>query len=300
MILPFFTLDVFTDRRLAGNPLAIVRDCDQLDGAAMQAIAREFNLSETVFLLEPRDPVNSARVRIFTPGREIAFAGHPIVGTAVMLAEIDAPEIRQELLVVLELGDLQVQCTVRSPHGRATRAQFDLPRLPVRMGDMNVADAAAALGLQAEDIGFGDHLPGIYSAGTPFCFVPVKSRDILSRARPAGEAWERTIGALDFPAVFVYANETEDQEAHVRARMFAPDAGVPEDPATGSAAAAFAGVCMDFEKPEDGDHLIIIEQGQDMGRPSQIVLGMQVANGVLTGASIGGGAVFVSRGTLEI
>lgn len=171
---PYFVLDVFTDTALAGNPLAVVIEADGLDEARMQAIAREFNLSETVFVLDPRDPVNSARVRIFTPVRELRFAGHPTVGAAVLLAGLRAPEVlaRQDLALVIEEAIGPVHCIVRKNKG-TTRASFTLPRLPEPAGEVAADEAiAAALGLAPEDIGFGVHRPCIMSAGNPFTFVP--------------------------------------------------------------------------------------------------------------------------------
>jgi len=196
MRLPFFTLDVFTDRRLAGNPLAVVRNAEALSAEQMQAIAREFNLSETVFLLPPRNPVNSARARIFTPQKEVPFAGHPIVGTAVLLAEIEAPEIlaKQEMLIVIELAIGLVSCTVRRGSKRVTRAQFAIPKLPEKLGEVEESVAAAALGLLTEDMGFDEHRPTIYSAGFAFTFVPVRSR--ASRQRGLFRLYETDDGRI--------------------------------------------------------------------------------------------------------
>ena len=158
----FQTLDVFTETALAGNPLAVVLDAEGLDSARMQAIAREFNLSETVFVLPPHDPVNTARIRIFTPGRELPFAGHPTVGTAVLLAELRAPELlaNQDIAVVLEEAVGNVSCTVRHARNAAARASFVLPKLPEYLGPIDASQAvAAALGLMADEIGFGAHAP---------------------------------------------------------------------------------------------------------------------------------------------
>ncbi len=160
----FHTLDVFTEEALAGNPLAVVLDSDGLDDARMQAIAREFNLSETVFVFEPRSAMNSARVRIFTPSRELLFAGHPTVGAACLIGHLRAPDIlaRQDLRVVLEeeIGD--VVCLVRRRNGRALAADFQIPRLPERLDQAPPpsADIARSLGLAPDDIGFDGTLFG--------------------------------------------------------------------------------------------------------------------------------------------
>ena len=288
------TLDVFTDVPFAGNPLAVVLDADDLDPAAMQAIAREFNLSETVFVLEPRDPVNSARIRIFTPTRELPFAGHPTVGTAALIAQIRAPEMigRQDLSVVLEEAVGPVTCTVRRQRG-IVRASFSLPRLPEVSGEPPaIAVIAAALGLSEADIGFEAHRPCVASAGVPFTFVPLAGLDACARATPG-------IGLNAIGPVLLYTGESSQPGSAIHARMFAPGLGVTEDPATGAAAAALAGVLVYFERFDDGDHTLVIEQGFEMGRPSLITLGLDIVEGRLASASIGGGTVMVSAGHLS-
>lgn len=299
----FYTLDVFTEEALSGNPLAVVRDAQGLDAARMQKIAREFNLSETVFLLPPRDPVNTARVRIFTPSRELPFAGHPTIGAAILIAEMDAPELlaREDLQIVLEeeIGD--VSCTVRHVKGRAPRASFTLPCLPERVGDPGRREIiAAGLGLTLDDIGFDDHEPSLFSAGNPMTFVPLASRDAVARAFPTFPAWMVAFGGMERPAAFVYCRETVRSGHAFHARMFAPGFGVAEDPATGSAVAALAGVIMAFDPPGDGSHGYTIEQGYEMGRPSLITLGLEVVAGQLVEASIGGCAVIVQQGTIDL
>jgi trans-2,3-dihydro-3-hydroxyanthranilate isomerase len=295
----FITLDVFTNIALAGNPLAVVLDSDGLDDSRMQAIAREFNLAETVFVREPRNPVNTARLRIFTPARELPFAGHPTVGAAILLAHLRAPELlaREDLRIVVEEQVGEIVCVVRHRKGQAMAAYFTLPRLPVPAGDAPSIEALAAdLGLSAADIGFGDHRPSVYSAGAPFLFVPLANLDAMARARPSQKPW----GEKGGPAVFLYTNEVATSGSHWHARMFASGWGIVEDPATGSAVAAFAGVLMQFERPGDGDPMFVVEQGLEMGRPSFISLGIVVENGALASATIGGSAVIVSQGALDL
>lgn len=297
----YYTLDVFTDTALAGNPLAVVLDSEGLDTARMQAIAREFNLSETVFVRDPRDPVNTAAVRIFTPGRELPFAGHPTVGTAVLLAELRAPEMlrAQDLRIVLEEAIGDVVCVARRPKGQAVRASFTLPRLPEEIAPAASREAlAAALNVAPEDIGFDRHAPSVFSAGVGFTFVPLASLDAVKRARPNLEHW-KAIQPADHANAFVYARGGEREGSDFHARMFAPDLGLMEDPATGSAVAAFAGALMRFEEPPDGEHVATIEQGFEMGRPSVITLGLNVEGEKLASATIGGGAVIVMQGTIE-
>ena len=297
---PFYTLDVFTDQPLQGNPLAVVMDAEDMTGERMQAVAREFNLSETVFVLPPRNAVNSARIRIFTPARELPFAGHPTVGAAVLLAELRAPEIlaRQHLGIVIEEEIGLVQCTARKVAGK-TRASFDLPRLPAPAGmPPSLPALAAALRLAPADIGFANHRPSQFSAGVAFSFVPVRDLEAVARAWPDLAAWDEAFG--EDGAAFVYTREAVQPASAFHARMFAPGLGMMEDPATGSAVAAFAGVLQAFEAYPDGDQTVVVEQGFEMGRPSLITLGLDIAGGQLIAASIGGGAVIVSRGTLAL
>jgi trans-2,3-dihydro-3-hydroxyanthranilate isomerase len=295
----FVTLDVFTTRRHAGNPLAVVLDSDGLDTTAMQAIAREFNLSETVFVAPPADTRHRAAIRIFTPGQELPFAGHPTVGTAVVLALRDAAEGRGADIITLEEKVGLVPCAVTVTDAISGRAVFTLPKLPERLEQVIPRpDLAEALGLGGGDIGFDVHEPSTFSGGVAFTFVPVQGRDAVAKARPAGEAFERAFAAAPHANALVYCRDTAEAGHHYHARMFWPEAGVIEDPATGGAAAAFAGAIMAFDQPGDGEHRFIIEQGYEMGRPSQIMLELSVAGGVLVSARIGGSAIIVSEGAL--
>ncbi len=301
MRLRFHTLDVFTDRRFAGNPLAVVLGADGLDGTAMQKIAREFNLSETVFVLEPRDPVNTARLRIFTPTSELPFAGHPTIGAAVLIAQTRAAEMlaRHGLVVTLEEEIGLLRCDVVKDRGGATLARFAAPRLPIRGGDAPSADMLArSVGLAAADIGFGRHAPSRYSAGVELIFVPVRSREALDRAQPDPALFASAMGAS--LGAYLYARDTVEESSAVHARMFPNGLGIAEDPATGAAAAAFAGVAHAFEAPEDGEHELILEQGYKMGRPSRIILGVKVEAGRLAGVGVAGHAVGVLRGELDL
>lgn len=301
MSLRFHTLDVFTDLKFAGNPLAVVLGADSLNDAAMQTIAREFNLSETVFVLEPRDPANTARLRIFTPTSELPFAGHPTIGAAVLVARTRAADVlaRQGLVITLEEEVGVLRCEVLEHGGGAPFARFAVPRTPVRVREAGpIGDLARSVGLAAEDIGFGVHAPSVYSAGVEYVFIPVKSRDALDRAQPDSGLFSSAMGASS--GAYLYTSETVEETSAVCARMFANGLGIGEDPATGSAAAAFAGVVHEFEAPEDGEHERIIEQGYKMGRPSRITLGLSVAEGRLAGVSVAGHAVGVLQGEFDL
>jgi trans-2,3-dihydro-3-hydroxyanthranilate isomerase len=312
MRLAYHLLDVFTERPLAGNPLAVVPDADGLDAAQMQAIAREFNLSETVFVVAPRDPVHTARLRIFTPALELPFAGHPTVGAACLIAQLRAPDMlgRQPLRLVLEEQAGPIVCEVVRWQG-SLRASFVAPKQPELCGALaDRAAIAAALGLSEAKIGFDAHEPVLASAGLPFAFIPVDSLSALNRLAPDFSRFA-TAFALERPAAFIYTRETADSANHVQARVFVhspskngrlatPYAlGAHEDPATGSAACAFAAVAVQFERPEDGEHTIVIEQGFAIGRPSQIALTMQVSGGALVETSVGGACVKVGEGFLS-
>ena len=299
----FHTLDVFTDRALAGNPLAVVLDSDGLSDDVMLAIAGEFNLSETVFVGPPISPLNRAAVRIFTPGRELPFAGHPTVGTAVLLGLIDRSGAAGRVALILEEKAGLAPCAVEVLGDGHGRAEFTIPAMPQRLGDLPSDEVlAAGLGLEPSDIGFGVHLPAIYSAGVAFGLVPLASREAVSRARPAGEDFARAFAAVPggAPGAYVYCADPLDAAHAFHARMFAPGFGIAEDPATGSAAAALAGAIMDFDRPDDGKHVFTIEQGDAMGRPSRIRLTLQVAERQLSRARIAGQAVLVGSGTVRL
>ena len=295
----FVTLDVFTATPLAGNPLAIVLDAEGLDAVRMQAIAREFNLSETVFVLPPREERHRARLRIFTPARELPFAGHPTVGTAVLLALTDQEGEPGNRVFGLEeeIGD--VTCLAQIESERGGRARFKLPKLPEFLqGGPSAMDAAMALSLDPNEIGFGRHVPSVHSAGFPFVLVPVRDRAALARVALQRDAWDSMVAAPARGAAFIYCADPEGPAHHYRARMFSPAGGIPEDPATGSAAAALAGALMQFEPMGEGEHDFVIEQGFEMGRPSLIELQLVIRSGALASVEIGGAAVLVSEGTL--
>lgn len=287
-------LDVFTDTPLAGNPLAVVTDAEGLDDARMQSIAREFNLSETVFVLPPDDARHRAKVRIFTPVAELPFAGHPTIGTAVLLSLLDGHTIPAAFGLEEKVGI--VPCITERRGERAGYARFKLPKLPAIVGKgVTHAEAAEALGLKTEEIGFARHTPSLRQVGPPFHLIPLASLEALARARATG-AFDAVLTAEGVrPAAFIYA--ASDQG--FRARMFAPSLGVAEDPATGSAVACLAGAIADHEGLGDGTWDFVIDQGVEMGRPSRIELQVTIEGGKLTGGEIGGGAVVVAEGVLH-
>ncbi|MBN9277777.1 MAG: PhzF family phenazine biosynthesis protein, partial [Hyphomicrobium sp.] len=184
MHLKFYTLDVFTETRFGGNPLAVVMNADALPTGLMQEIARELNLSETVFVQKAQNPAASARIRIFTPTVELPFAGHPTIGTGILLAQLRTgnPAADQDALVVLEETIGAVRVGVRLRPGKAPYAEFDAPKLPEQAGEAPSSERlAAALGLTPSEIGFANHRPTQWSAGVPFTFVPVASMAAIGR-----------------------------------------------------------------------------------------------------------------------
>ncbi|MCB1500843.1 MAG: PhzF family phenazine biosynthesis protein [Bauldia sp.] len=294
-------LDVFTDSPLAGNQLAVVLDSEGLDQGAMQAIAKEFNLTETVFVRSAAKPMHSAAIRIFTPTRELPFAGHPTVGTAVLLGLDRAAAGLGDgpMVLVLEEEVGPVRCGVTPVSNRTGHAIFDLPRLPAERDPAPAREAlAAALNLIPGEIGFENHLPCIFDAGLPFVFVPVRDLDATARARVNPAAWQEAFGERG--SAYVYCREVSDRDHHFHARMFAPALGIDEDPATGGAVAALAGVIARFDQPPGGTHRYVIEQGFEMGRPSLIRLEIDMEGGEVAEGRIGGDAVVVARGTLEV
>jgi trans-2,3-dihydro-3-hydroxyanthranilate isomerase len=248
-----------------------------------------------VFVLPPSDPSHRARVRIFTPARELPFAGHPTVGTAVLLGRIDGGGAPRE--IVLEEGIGPVRCAVEPIDEQRGRARFTLPQSPAEAGAApDDATIAAALGLKPADIGFDAFRPSRWSAGIPITFVPVAGLDPVANCRPDPS---KLVAAFGDGPVYLFCGECVEPGHAFHARMFAPALGVPEDPATGSAAAAFAGLLVARGELADGEHAITIEQGYEMGRPSLLRLAVVIAAGKLVSASVGGDAVTVTEGTIE-
>jgi trans-2,3-dihydro-3-hydroxyanthranilate isomerase len=297
----FHTLDVFTDRLFGGNPLAVFPQAEGLSDQQMRRIAREFNLSETVFVLPPQDPGHTCRLRIFTPAAELPFAGHPTVGTGFLLAHLSvvAPQ-GDEVGLVFEEGVGPVPVRVHVRDGKPVFSQLTTARLP-EPGPPPPAskDLAAALSLNPEDILEGKFAPQGFSAGVPFLFVPLRDRAAVARAHPNSALWERTFGSWWASEVFVLARDPELPGSHLRARMFAPQLGIIEDPATGAACAALAGYMGARDPGAEGTLRWVVEQGFEMGRPSIIEVEADKQQGRITAVRVGGSAVLVSAGEME-
>ena len=297
----FYTADVFTDTMFGGNQLAVLPDARGLTGEQMLAITREFNYSESTFVLPP-ERGGTRRVRIFTPGAEVPFAGHPTVGTAHVLAAVgEIPLDGAETRIVLEEGVGDVPVLVRADGGRPTFAQLSVAKLPEHTPLALPLDALAeVLSLAPDDLVGGPYAPETVSCGLPFLFVAVKSRDAVRRARMRMDAWDRTLRGTPASEVMVFAMDAEAPGADVRARVFVPGLNVPEDPATGSACAALGGY-LAARTPRDGATLRwVVEQGVEMGRPSRIEIEVDKQGGRPTAVRVGGGSVLVSEGTLNV
>jgi trans-2,3-dihydro-3-hydroxyanthranilate isomerase len=294
----FHTLDVFTDTRFGGNPLAVVLDADDLSGERMQTIAAEFNISETVFVLKPATPgANRKKLRIFTPAVELPFAGHPTVGASYLLAKLGLVEIDPaNPLMVLEegVGDVPVRILMDANGIRATR--MSVPRMPERGPQPPAtAELAAMLSLTEADLLAGS---AGYSCGVPFLFVPVRDREVLARVKLRLDLWEKLLSKWWAKSVFLFTTDTVSKDAQLHARMFAPAMGVAEDPATGGAAAAIAGWLQQSD-PRDGARRWLIEQGFEMGRPSHIELEADISQGQVVAIRVGGGSVLVTEGWID-
>jgi trans-2,3-dihydro-3-hydroxyanthranilate isomerase len=297
MSLHYFTLDVFTDRPFGGNPLAVFCDQPELADGAMQAIAREFNLSETVFIVPPRDPRALRRLRIFTPARELAFAGHPTIGASHMLVDLGIAPPSGDFAVELNVGLVPMRVTPREntpPFLQLTAArlpEFGPPAPPV-------AKLAQCLGLDERDVVSDSDFPEAASCGTPYLFVPVRDRAALGRAQADTSRWNETLRNYWAQSVFVLCRDPELPGSHIRARMFAPEFGIVEDPATGSAAAALAGYLAKREPADTTTLRWRVEQGFEMGRPSLLYVEADRSDGAVTAVRVGGTAVKMSEGTL--
>ena len=297
----FVTVDVFTEQRFGGNPLAVFPDARGLSDADMQALAMEFNLSETTFVLPPDNPQHHAKVRIFTPKYEMPFAGHPNVGTGYVLACRD--DNPPEHYTFEEIAGLVRVHILRGPDKKITGARIAAPRSLSIDIDIPTEVAAACAGLDARDIATKAHTPLVASVGTPFVIAEVVSLEALSRASPDASAFRSAV--LSYPtmegrfALHLYTRIDGDA-TRLRTRMFAPLGGTWEDPATGSANAALAALLTSLAPGENVDLHYAIQQGVEMGRPSEIVAGARKTAEGPVYASVAGSCVPVMRGTVEI
>ena len=295
----YIVADVFTDKPFTGNPLAVFPEAQGLPADRMQQIAAELNLSETAFVVPP-ETGGDARVRIFTPASELPFAGHPTVGTAIVLATIGAVPTGVSD-IVLEEGVGPVAVSLEWSDGEPTFAWLTAPSLP-RVGEraLRPETIAPAIGLDLSDIDAAPPGPAVLSAGNPFLFVALRDTEALARARVDSGAWRSLMDGLGANGIYLFCAMGPAGSQRLRARLFAPGQGIPEDPATGSAAAALPADLVRRHDHADGLHRWTIEQGIEMGRPSELTVEFVVDGGALTTVRVGGSAVIVSEGTMDV
>jgi trans-2,3-dihydro-3-hydroxyanthranilate isomerase len=297
MKIDFVTVDVFTETKFGGNPLAVVPDARGLASAQMQAIAAEFNYAETTFVLPPQDAAHTAHVRIFTPRAEMPFAGHPNVGAAFVLATEWKGTIKEPFLFEEKAG--LVRLDLIKDGGAVIGARLNPPQ-PLRRGPGIAPDlVATACSLDAADITTANHAPCLASCGVGFVFAEVKTRAALAKAQPRPEIFAAHVKADTATGILLYLRE-QSGGADIQARMFAPLYGVPEDPATGSANVALVGLLASLRPERDLTLNLRIAQGVDMGRPSLLEAAAEKRNGEVTFMSIGGRCVPMMRGLLEL
>ena len=288
----FFMADVFTDRPFGGNQLAVFPDGREISDKAMQAYAREINFAETTFVLPPKDPSNTVRVRIFTPRAEMPFAGHPTVGTAAVLAHLG--RLSDERIVFEEgIGPVEIEID-RTSSPLLARLVF-APKLERPSANPGTVAAAESLSLQESDVA----AVWFASVGLRFCFVQLKSKDAVDRAALNRPAWSRHFANAWASEIYLFSGDAASGGS-LYARMFAPVLGVEEDPATGSAAATLAAAFAAESGDSNGTCFWTINQGVAMGRPSRISASAEKRDGKVTRVSVGGPTVIVGEGLMMV
>jgi trans-2,3-dihydro-3-hydroxyanthranilate isomerase len=299
----FMTLDVFTDRMFGGNPLAVLPDAKGLTTKQMQAIAREFNYSETTFVLPPEDENNTRKVRIFTPLAEIPFAGHPNVGTAVALARLgELGEVVAGQRILFEEAAGTVSVFLHGNGGEIDAAEFIAPVINRFEDEIPPEEAASALGLAPEKVVSEHHAPRVLSLGIRFLYVELKDLEALAASEAAPGPVTRVSAARGLDGVFAYARVGEDSEngVDIRARVYAPVHGVMEDPASGSANAGLANILASLSDEKDATLEWTVAQGVEMGRPSRLHVTAERRQGEVVEVRVAGGAVVACRGQIDV
>jgi trans-2,3-dihydro-3-hydroxyanthranilate isomerase len=294
----YYICDVFTETRFGGNQLAVLPEAVGLSTQQMQEVAREFNFSETTFVF-PARAGHARHVRIFTPAREIPFAGHPNVGTAFVLATAgELGEIKSSLTVIFEEESGLVSVTIQEAGGKVASCELTAPQSLSFGKTLPVELVAAALSIDSKEIVTKTHGPQVASVGLPFVMVELRDRSVLERARINMSGFEALAAEGVMPDVYLYIRSSDDFD--IRARMFAPLSGVPEDPATGSANCALAGLLAHYSQDSNGSFSWRIAQGVEMGRPSTLIARAEKKDDVVQTTRIGGATVLVSEGTIYL
>ncbi len=298
----FFTCDVFTDRAFGGNPLAVFTDARGLSSQQMQLVAREFNLSETTFVLPAEVETTTHKLRIFTPNTELPFAGHPTIGTALVLVWAGAVTASGGIAhVTFEEGIGPVPVTISELDQGLLHGQLSAPSTPeFGPSPPSPEQIAEALSLDTSGLLGGNDPPQAVSCGAPCLFVPLRDLDAVRRCRLRTDAWERVLKNYWAPHPYVFSYETEDVDSDIHARFFAPGFGIAEDPATGAAAASLAAYLAARDSRENVQLSWTVEQGIEMGRPSRLTVEADKTAGVISAIRVGGSAVFISEGEMEI
>ena len=294
----YYICDVFTETRFGGNQLAVLPQAVGLSTQQMQQIAREFNFSETTFVFSAKAG-HTRHVRIFTPAREIPFAGHPNVGTAFVLASAgELGEIKSSLTVTFEEEAGLVSVTILESDGKFESCELTAPQSLSFGKTLPVELVAAAISVDPKEVVTKTHGPQVVSVGLPFIFVELRDRSVLERARVNMSGFEALTAQDVMPDVYLYIRASNGFD--IRARMFAPLSGVPEDPATGSANCTLAGLLAHYNQDRNGSFSWRIAQGVEMGRPSTLIARAEKKDGVVQITRIGGATILVSEGTIYL
>jgi trans-2,3-dihydro-3-hydroxyanthranilate isomerase len=294
----YYICDVFTDTRFGGNQLAVLPEAQGLSDRRMQQIAREFNFAESTFVF-PAEAGHTRKVRIFTPSIEVPFAGHPNVGTAFALATAgEFGPIQPSITVTFEEKAGLVPITIHQREGGRLWCELSAPQRLSLGKTTSVQSLARAVSLAPDDVVTRTHPPQVASVGLPFLMAELKDRAALERARVNMDGLDALVAEGVTPDVHLYVHSVD--EFDLRARMFAPLDGVPEDPATGSANCALAGLLSQHDERADGSFYWRIAQGVEMGRPSLLEARTEKRAGAVTGIWIGGASVLVSEGVIEV
>ena len=297
----YHLLDVFTIQKFGGNQLAVFTTGQQVPAELMQTVARELNLSETVFVLPPDDPQHAARLRIFTPGSELPMAGHPTVGTGYLMAKLGLlklPPTGGQVVFEEGVGPIPVDIQISDGQVGAVFMQQPLPHFGPTFDDGDLM--ATLLSLTPEQL-HPDLPVQMVSCGVPFWLVPLANKAAVAAARLRLDLWEQHIEASAAPQIFIFSLETDDPQHTVLSRMFAPSMGIAEDPATGAASGPLGSYLVHYGAVQQvGRALIVSEQGVEMGRPSLIQIEVDHAAGVIRAVRVGGHSVYVGHGTLTL
>ena len=294
----YYICDVFTDKRFGGNQLAVLTDARGLTEIQMQQIAREFNFSESTFVFPP-EKGNTRKIQIYTPSTEVPFAGHPNVGTAFVLASIGELGVFNETTeIIFEEKAGLVPITLNRLHDESIWCELEAPKKISLGSTVSIETVTSAISLTVDDLMVDNHLPQVASVGLPFLIAELRNRSALERARINMEGFEKISEQGITPDILVYIKSNDAFD--IRARMFAPFDGVPEDPATGSANCALAGLLSHNSELKSGKFEWQIAQGVEMGRPSLLKARAEKKDNMVTSTWIGGSCIMISKGVIYV